>query len=306
MRVVFMGTPAFAVPSLETLAARHDVTLVVTRPDRAGGRGGSLRPSEVRQAAERLGIQVFQPASLRGPGGDPIRAAKPDVICVAAFGMLLPPEILAIPPQGCINVHASLLPRYRGAAPIQRAILAGEARTGVSIMRMEEGLDTGDFALQVPVAADERYACDIEEELARVGADALAVVLDELAAGSVVWTPQEESGATYAAKITKDDVALVPDLSATEAFARVRASTRRAPARACLGDRELTVLRAHVVDTEVAPGGVCMLEGVPILGLSEGGLALDVVRPAGKGDMPGPAWARGAQLTEGVCWRCTR
>ncbi|MRR13387.1 methionyl-tRNA formyltransferase, partial [bacterium] len=148
MRVVFMGTPSFAVPSLMALASRHEVTLVVTRPDRAAGRGTSLRHSAVKCAALDLGLPLLQPSTLRGDECERIAAAAPDVICVAAFGMILPPEVLGIPRYGCINVHASLLPTYRGAAPVQRAILAGDPVTGVSIMRMEQGLDTGAYAAQ--------------------------------------------------------------------------------------------------------------------------------------------------------------
>lgn len=306
MRVVFMGTPAFAVPTLELLAERHDVTLVVTRPDKASGRGSELRPSPVKHFALEAGLSVVQPTSLRGAVAEQLRAAAPDAICVAAFGMLLPPEVLTIPRQGCINVHASLLPRYRGAAPIQRAILAGDRVTGVSIMRMEEGLDTGPYALQRRVEIGDRYAEELELELARVGAQALIDVLDRIELGSFVWSPQNDTEATYAPKVTKDDVALLPDLSVQQAFARVRAATRRAPARACVGDRDLTVVRAHPTDAQTAPGAVCLADGVPVLGFADGALALQSVRPAGRGDMPGTEWARGARLTADACWRCTR
>lgn len=304
MRVVFMGTPAFAVPSLVALSERHEVVAVVTPPDRVSGRGSKLKPSEVKGVAVQLGIPVLQPESLRGEAVGEIRDLGPDVICVAAFGMLLPPEVLGIPPQGCINVHASLLPRLRGAAPVQRAILEGADVTGVSIMRMELGLDTGPYALQVSVPVGDAYAADLEATLADVGAEALVEVLDRLP--EVSWTPQDDAEATYAAKVTKDDVALLPELEVDEAFRRVRAATRRAPARACIGDRELTVVRAHPTSTHTAPGGVCVVGGLPVLGFHDGGLVLDVVRPAGRGDMPGDAWARGAHMAEGTCWRCTR
>lgn len=304
MRVVFMGTPAFAVPSLVALSERHEVVAVVTRPDRVAGRGSVPTPSEVKTAALRLGIPLLQPESLRGDAVGEVRELAPEVICVAAFGMLLPPDVLEVPPHGCINVHASLLPRFRGAAPVQRAILEGADMTGVSIMRMEQGLDTGPYALQVPVPVGDAYAADLEATLADVGASALLEVLDRLP--EVSWTPQDDAEATYAAKVTKDDVALLPELEVVQAFRRVRAATRRAPARACIGDRELTVVRAHPTSTDTAPGGVCVVGGLPVLGFRDGGLVLDVVRPAGKGDMPGDAWARGAHMGEGTCWRCTR
>lgn len=306
MRVVFMGTPAFAVPSLESLVLHHDVVLVVTQPDAPSGRGNALRPSEVKISADALGLKVCQPTALKGEIVGRIRSVAPDVICVAAFGMLLPPDVLEIPAHGCVNVHASLLPRYRGAAPIQRAVLAGENATGVSIMLMEVGLDTGPFARQVTVPIGDRYVADVEDDLARVGADALLAVLEEIESGSVAWVAQDPAGATYASKIGKDDVALLPDITVAEAHARVRAATRRAPARACVGDRDLTVVRAHPTDDDVPPGGVCMSDGLPVLGFVGGALALEVVRPAGRGDMRGGDWARGAHLAEGTCWRCTR
>jgi len=304
--VVFMGTPAFAVPSLNALLSAHDVVLVVTRPDRVSGRGGALRFSEVKTAALEAGLPVSQPTTLRGDAAVQIAAANPDVICVAAFGMLLPREVLDIPAHGCINVHASLLPRHRGAAPIQRAILSGDAVTGVSIMRMEEGLDTGPFALQRSVPIGERYADEVESDVASAGAEALLDVLEQVERGSVVWTEQDETQATYAPKITKDDVALLPELPVREAFSRVRAATDRAPARACVGDRELTVVRAHIEAPAAPPGAVCVTDGHPHLGFVEGSLGLDVVRPAGKRDMTGSQWAHGARLADDTCWRCTR
>lgn len=306
MRIVFMGTPDFAVPSLFALTADHEVVLVVTQPDRASGRGACARPTPVKEAALSLGVTILQPARLSEDVAALIADARPDVIVVAAFGMLLPEDVLRIPPLGCINVHASLLPRYRGAAPIQRAILAGDEETGVSIMRMERGLDTGPYALRRAVPINGGYADEVESELARVGALALVEVLDRLSVGDVEWIVQDDDAATYASKITKDDVALRPELTVDEAFSRVRAASRRAPARACLGDRELTVTRATPVPDGTAAGSVCLVDGAPVLGFVDGGLRLDVVRPSGKGDMSGIEWARGARLSADVCWRCTR
>lgn len=306
MRVVFMGTPAFAVPSLKALSADHDVALVVTQPDRASGRGSCARPTPVKEAALALGLPVIQPVRLDEEAIAAIRAAAPDLIAVAAFGMLLPADVLAIPPLGCVNVHASLLPTYRGAAPIQRSILSGDEVTGVSIMRMELGLDTGPYALQRSVRIGDGYSSDVETALADLGASALLDVIEMMASGQVTWVSQDDDAATYAAKITKDDVALRPESSVQDAYRRVRAASRRAPARACLGDRELTVVRAVPVQAHVAPGAVCLVDGVPVLGMADGGLRLDIVRPSGKGDMPGAEWARGARLDADVCWRCTR
>ena len=301
-----MGTPPFAVPSLEALAAAHEVVLVVTQPDRRAGRGGPLCAPAVKVAAEERHLPVLQPSALDSAAVEAVRMARPDVVCVAAFGMLLPAALLAVPRHGCVNVHASLLPRHRGAAPVQRAILEGDQETGISIMLMEAGLDTGPYALQVRLPVGERYAEELEDELARVGAQALVDVLASIERGQVDWTPQDAAAATYAPKITKDDVALVPELTAMEAFRRVRAATERAPARACVGERELTIIRATPTNEESSPGSVCVRDGYPVLAFVGGSLVLDVVRPAGKSDMTGAAWARGARLTEDVCWRCTR
>lgn len=306
MRTVFMGTPAFAVPTLDMLAEQHDVALVVTQPDRASGRGGRNRYPPVKERALELGLPVLQPARLGDDAVSAIRDAGPDVICVTAFGMLLPPPILSVPAYGCLNVHASLLPAYRGAAPIQRAILCGDSETGVSIMRMEEGLDSGPYALQRTLSIEGMYADEVESRLAVLGAEALAEVLAELPGGGVEWTAQNPDDATYAPKITKDEVALDPEMHVDEAFRRVRAATRRAPARARLGDREVTVRRATPVEVDVAPGVLCLSGGYPVLGFTGGALRLDVVRPAGKGDMSGRDWARGARLGADVCWRGTR
>lgn len=301
-----MGTPSFAVPSLEALAAEHSVVLVVTQPDRPSGRGGAASQSAVKLVALRRGLPLLQPRTLDSDARAAIAGTRPDIVCVAAFGMLLPAELLSVPRYGCVNVHASLLPRHRGAAPVQRAILDGDSETGISIMRMEQGLDTGPCALQVRVPVDQRYATELEGELARVGAQALLDVIARIESGDVIWTPQDDAAATYAPKVTKDDVALLPEITAAEAHRRVRAATRSAPARACVGGRELTVVKATLLDEQASAGSVCLRDGYPVLGLSDGALVLEVVRPAGRGDMSGAAWARGARLEEDVCWRCTR
>ncbi len=165
-----MGTPDFALPSLRTLFDDHDVVAVYTRPDAVSGRGTITRPSPVKRAATELGLTVEQPASLRDPATQRALAAyAPDVCVVAAYGLILPPDVLAIPHQGCVNVHASLLPRWRGAAPVQRAILAGDAVTGVSIMRMEEGLDSGPYCVVETVEVGEKNADEVTRELATRG-----------------------------------------------------------------------------------------------------------------------------------------
>ena len=233
MKVVFMGTPAFAVESLESLAARHDVVAVYTAPDRPAGRGLALRASDVKIAAGRLGIPVEQPAGLRAEDAlERLGAYGPDVIAVAAYGMLLPPAVLGLPRFGCVNVHPSLLPRHRGAAPIERALLEGDEETGVCIMRMDEGLDTGPVASCTRVPVGDADAAHLGSVLARIGARDLLAVIDRLESGDVCWTPQGAEGVTYAAKVSAADVALHPQLTVSQAVRRVRASSRKAPARA--------------------------------------------------------------------------
>ena len=215
MRIVFMGTPEFAVPSLESLAEVHEVVAAFTRPDAVSGRGGKTRPSPVAEAADLLGIPVFKPVSLRtSEVQEHLASLRPDVIVVAAYGLILPTGVLGIPPLGCVNVHGSLLPRWRGAAPVQRAILAGDERTGVSIMRMEEGLDTGPYCAVDSTSVDEKNSEELTAELAIMGAALLISSLAAMDSAECVWCAQDDSLATYADKITRADVTLEPALDA--------------------------------------------------------------------------------------------
>jgi methionyl-tRNA formyltransferase len=298
-----MGTPDFAVPILERVAADHDVLAVYTRPDAASGRGSKLLPPPVKSAAERLGIPVRQPRSLRAPDViAPLIADAPDVIVVAAYGVILPSEVLGIPAHGCVNVHASLLPRHRGAAPIQRAILEGDAETGVSIMQMEAGLDTGPFALSESLPIDDLDAAALTTALSRVGVNALAEVLRRIEAGTVVWTPQDESSATYAHKITREDVALDPSLTAAAAIRRVRASSPQARVRILAGDIDLVALHAVPGTESVRPGSARRTPEGLLLGVADGAVLIDRMRPAGKGSVDGAAWSRGSRLAEDTPW----
>lgn len=208
MRIVFMGTPDFAVPTLVELAGGGgEVAAVYTRAPKSAGRGMAARHSPVHEAAERLRLPVLHPATLKGEAAaEAFRALKPDVAVVVAYGLLLPKPILAAPKFGCLNLHASLLPRWRGAAPIARAIMAGDTETGVSIMRMEEGLDTGPVALveRVSIAA-EATAGDLHDRLAKLGADLMMRALTALERGALEFKQQAEAGATYAKKIDKNE-----------------------------------------------------------------------------------------------------
>lgn len=304
MNVVFMGTPEFAVPSLRALAAAHDVRAVYTRPDAVSRRGSALVPPPVKVVAEKLGLPVVQPSTLRDPVEvRSLRALAPDVICVAAYGMILPADVLAIPRLGCINVHASLLPRHRGAAPIHRAILEGDEVVGVSIMRMEEGLDTGPYALQRSIPADDGTVAQLTDILAEEGAQALLEVLAQLERGHVSWVLQDEVCATRSAKIAREDVALYPGLTTRDARRRVRASTRQAASRLMVGDAILTVVSASIADVAVEPGKVLAGRASLIIGFSDGALRLDRVRPAGRSDMSGGDWVCGARLPAVCTWQ---
>lgn len=307
MRVVFMGTPEFAVPILTALRTDHDVVAVYSRPDRPSGRGRKLVVTPVKAAALAAGLPVRQPERLRDEGETELLAALvPDVIVVAAFGAILPRPVLDIPRFGCVNVHASLLPRWRGAAPIQRAILAGDVETGVSIMRMEEGLDTGPWCAQQSVGVADKDADELGRELAGMGACLLSQVLPHLSDGSLLWHAQDDVQATYASKVTADDVSVGPYLTVCEFLARVRASGPSAPCRLRLGDRNLTIIAAEVSPTkdpaELVTPGRARCAGHLDLGCADGSVRLARVVPEGRGEMAGDAFVRGARLDTDCEW----
>jgi methionyl-tRNA formyltransferase len=296
-----MGTPAFAVPSLDVLLRSHDVAAVYTRPDRVTGRGNRIVFSPVKQRALEAGVPLEQPASLRDAAVvERLARYAPDVIVVAAYGLILPRAVLDTPPRGCLNVHASLLPRWRGAAPVQRAILAGDGVTGVSIMRMEEGLDTGPYALQSTVPVGEMTTDALTAALARVGASALATVL-ETPPAALVWTAQDEAAVTCAEKVTAGDVGLDPSLTVGEILLRVRASTRSAPSRVRVADRLVVVQRASASDTPV-PRGAALCGRELLLGASDGAVSIDELVPEGRSVMAGADWVRGARLDGSCSW----
>ncbi len=302
MRVVFMGTPEFALPSFRAVIERHQVVAVYTTPDKPAGRGRRLTASPVKAFAIEAGIPVEQPATLRAAGvRERLAAYEPDVAVVAAYGLILPPDILSVPPEGCLNVHASLLPRWRGAAPIQRAILAGDPQTGVSIMRLESGLDTGPFALQERVEIADQTADELSDELAHMGADALSRVLDDVQRGSVRWIEQTEAFATYADKITAADVALDPLMSVEAALRHVRASGRGAPARVRIDGRQVVVRRVSLALPDLEAGRA-RCRGELTLGFRDGALRVDVLVPEGRAPMSGEDYARGARLSDEVAW----
>ncbi|MDH4139608.1 MAG: methionyl-tRNA formyltransferase [Coriobacteriia bacterium] len=306
MRVVFMGTPEFAVAPLSALAGRHDVLAVYTQPDRPRGRGRRLTPSPVKELARQLELPVRQPETLKDPDVvSQLRQLQPDIVCVAAYGLIVPGEVLAVPTHGCVNVHASLLPRHRGAAPVHRAILEGDSVTGVVVMRMEEGLDTGPFTHAVRVPVDEHDVASLTAILAEKGATALVETLDEIEAGIVSWTDQNDADATYAHKVGAADVALEPAIEAETALRRVRASTPSARSRACVHGVPLEVLAAQHTDRQVASGRAYTDKHSLVLGFLDGALRLERVKPAGKAEMDAAAYARGAHIPPDAFWeRC--
>ena len=205
MKILFMGTPAIAAKVLSVLAdSKHEVLGVFTRPDSVSGRGKKLLPSPVKAVALEHGFPVDEFKSFKdGSAFERIKELNPDAICVVAYGALLPEEVLGFPRFGSINVHASLLPRWRGAAPIERCILEGDVETGVSIMQMEAGLDTGPYCVQRVVSVGEKYHAELSRDLAEVGAEALVCALDQIEAGTAKWSVQDDALSNYAAKIDK-------------------------------------------------------------------------------------------------------
>jgi methionyl-tRNA formyltransferase len=292
LRVVFAGTPEFAVPALETLArSSHSVVAVYTQPDRPAGRGRKLTPSAVKSAASRLDVPIEQPATLKDAGTlQTLAAFAPDLIVVVAYGLLLPQTVLDLPARGCLNVHASLLPRWRGAAPIERALLAGDRETGISLMRMEAGLDTGPVYARYPFQIDsEDTAGSLRERLAALGARGLVEVVERIAGGTAHAEAQDAATATYARKVEKAEARIDWQLAAEDIARRVRAFNPRPIAESRWQGEQLRIWSAHVVEREVAaaPGAVIESASAPLaIACGINALALDVVQLAGRRAMP--------------------
>ncbi len=291
LRVVFAGTPEFAVPCLEACRRVDGVEVVAvhTRPDRRAGRGRKRVASPVKRAALDAGIAVEQPDTLKNPEAQArLAALAPDLMVVVAYGLLLPQAVLDLPRLGCWNVHASLLPRWRGAAPIQRAIDAGDAETGVCLMRMEAGLDTGPVLLErrTPISADDT-AGSLHDRLAALGAEVLEEGLRRTLEGEVLAaTPQPDAGATYARKLDKAEAALDPGLAATELARRIRAFDPWPGATLELAGERVRVWRAEAIErpAPAAPGTVLAAAATGIdLACGEGALRIkDLQRPGGR------------------------
>ncbi len=305
MRILFMGTPDFALFSLKALCgSEHTVIGVVTQPDKPKGRGYAMIPPPVKVYATEQGLPVYQPETLKSPEFlSLLEELAPDAIVVAAYGKILNRRVLRFPKYGCINVHGSLLPKYRGAAPMQRAIIDGKSETGVTTMQMAAGLDTGDMLVRiaVPIGETDNFE-DIHDRLGALGADALLQTIAKLRDGTLTATPQNEAEATYAAKIEKADCAIDFSASAKEVHDRIRGLSPIPLAFTKTPDGKLLkVLESRVRegDPTAKPGTVLSLDGEIVVACGEGAVALLRVLPEGKGRMSAADYIRGRKLSTG-------
>ncbi len=302
MRLVFLGTPAFAVPTLErTVAAGHEVLEAVTQPDRPRGRGRQLAASPVKEAAMRLGIPVYQPERVRRPEAvEHLRALAPDAMVVVGYGQIIPQSVIDLTPLGIINVHASLLPKYRGAGPIQWAIARGETRTGVTTMRIDAGLDTGEMLLKAETEIGlEEDAVELGRRLAEMGAGLLVRTLEGLADGSIAGEKQDNAQATYAPLLKKEDGAIDWARPALEIHNRVRGLQPWPGTSTAFRGQPLHVWRSRVADAG-APGAPGAVRSVRPLVVHCGGGALELleVQMEGRKRVPAGDFANGQRLTE--------
>jgi methionyl-tRNA formyltransferase len=312
IRIVFMGSPDFSVPVLRALAVwdgsvrdgsethpeQYIVVGVVTQPDRPAGRHMTLTPPPVKVAADELHIPVIQPLKLREPGAvQQLRDWNPDLIVVAAFGQILRPEVLDLPKYGCVNVHASLLPRHRGAAPIQAAILAGDAETGITIMKMDPGLDTGPMLRQraIPIGPQDTGA-SMFEKLSQLSGQLLLETLPDYLSGKLLPQPQPETGSTYASMLKKEHGLLDFTRPAVELERKVRAFSPWPGTFMLLEDgAPLKIHKVHIVAAKSEPGKRMVVNGLPAVGAADGLIVFDELQPAGKKSMPGKAFLAGGR-----------
>ncbi|MCX7340186.1 MAG: methionyl-tRNA formyltransferase [Hyphomicrobiales bacterium] len=305
LRLIFMGTPEFAVPTLiELVGHGHEIVAVYTRPPAQGGRGLELRPSPVHRTAEGFGLPVLHPRSLRGePEQETLAAHRADLAIVVAYGLILPPPVLDLPRFGCVNLHASLLPRWRGAAPIQRAVMAGDTEAGVCIMQMEAGLDTGPVGMVERIAlGPDMTAGELHDRLAALGADMMVRAVAAISRGSLTFTAQPDSGVTYAAKIGNDDSRIDWTRPAAELHNQIRGLSPFPGAFADIdlgkGPERLKVLKARIGLGNGSPATLLDAEGTVACG--SGAIQLVDVQRAGKGVMSAPDFLRGARLVPGM------
>lgn len=306
MKLVFMGTPDFAVPTLKTLAAsKHKVLAVITQPDKPKGRGKEYKASPVKEAALEAGIPVWQPAKVRDEAFVNMLAGwEPDAIIVAAFGQILPESILSLPRYGCINVHASLLPKYRGSAPIQYAVINGEEKSGVTAMLMDKGIDTGDMYQKREVLLDEKETGDsLHDKLCVLGGELILSVLDELEAGTAVRTPQREEEATHTKMLTKEMGHIDFSMSASQIERLIRGLNSWPSAYTHIGGKTLKIWEADVIDREYSgvPGEIAEVTAdALIVRTGRGALVLKEVQLEGKKRMDTAAFLRGCPVEKGT------
>lgn len=306
MRIMFMGTPDIAATCLKTLiASGEDVAAVVTGKDKPRGRGNVMTPTPVKRVAEEHGIPVYTPDTLRGDDFAAVLSEiAPELIAVVAYGKILPASVINYPKHGCLNVHVSLLPKYRGAAPMQRAIMEGESETGVTIMQMDEGLDTGDMISQVsfPILPDDDFE-SVHDTSAEIGADLLVRTIEDIRQGRAVRTPQDAALATYAAKIEKSDCRVDFSLPAAVLGCRIRGTTPIPGAFCYHGGRMLKLLRPTPVSGKGRIGEVIALDskgdGSITIACGEGALLVRGVIPEGKGKMSAGDFIRGRKIALG-------
>ncbi|MFO8036214.1 MAG: methionyl-tRNA formyltransferase [Anaerolineales bacterium] len=298
LNVVFMGTPDFGVPSLQALANHFHVVGVITQPDRPAGRGRKPTPPAIKSEAKALGIPTYQPQSLHKPAVmDQLNLWNPELMVVAAYGHILPPAVLDFPPYGCLNVHASLLPRWRGAAPINAAILHGDQETGVTIMKMDEGMDSGPILAQEPIPIEkDDTAGSLFDTLSHLGAQLLVETIPLYIEGEITPQPQDDSKATYAPMLQREDGELSFDRSAEYLARQVRAYDPWPGTFTFWKGQRLIIHQAHAKPvTSPGIGVFCTDEGKPAIGTGQGILVLDEVQPAGKRNMAGEDFLRGAK-----------
>lgn len=307
LRVVFMGTPEFSVPTLmEIVGQGHDVIACYSQPPRPAGRGMDLKKSPVHEAAESFAIPVLTPKNLKdAEEQEKFASLDADVAVVVAYGLLLPKAVLDAPQYGCLNLHASMLPRWRGAAPINRAVMAGDTETAVQVMRMEEGLDTGPVCMSETVAIGaDMTAGELHDQLSGLGGDLMVRALAALSRGALGEQPQSEEGVTYAAKLSKQETRIDWSKTAEEVHNHIRGLSPF-PGAWCempLGGKpeRVKVLRSSVADGSGAPGTVIDMAEVPVISCGSGAVRLEQVQRAGKKPMSGADFLRGASLSEGA------
>lgn len=298
VRIVFMGSPDFAVPTLRKLAGQYHLVGVVTQPDRPAGRGKVLTPPPVKLIAQEYGIPVIQPERLRQPEAIAVlQSWQPDLIVVTAFGKILRQNVLDMPPFGCVNVHASLLPRWRGAAPVQAALLHGDMKTGVTIMKMDAGVDTGPILEQTEVEiAFNDTGGSLSHRLAGIGADLLLEVLPIYLEGKLQFRLQDNNLATYAPMLKKEDGQLDFSLPVVFLANKVRAYNPWPGAFTWWKNEIFKIHLSHTVNGEIPiPGRHAIISGFPAIAALDGWLILDELQPAGKKEMPGDVFLHGAR-----------